>query len=51
MWSAGGGSWAYDNERGKGDHRHLGDTEEPYGFIDVPTLLRDFWHDVSEASR
>jgi len=19
----------YDNERGKGDHRHLGDTEEP----------------------
>ncbi|MEA1050608.1 DUF6516 family protein [Lamprobacter modestohalophilus] len=36
----------YDNERGKGDHRHLGDLEEPYAFVDVPTLLRDFWTDV-----
>jgi hypothetical protein len=22
----------YDNEAGKGDHRHVGDHEEPYGF-------------------
>ena len=26
----------YDNERGKGDHRHLGDTEKSYRFKNVP---------------
>jgi hypothetical protein len=40
----------YDNERGKGDHRHQGDIQTPYRFVDVPTLLRDFWKDV-EAIR
>jgi hypothetical protein len=35
-----------DNERGKGDHRHYGDKEEPDCFSDVPTLLRDFWNEV-----
>ena len=40
----------YDNERGKGDHRHIGTTEKPYRFVDVPTLLADFMRDV-EASR
>jgi hypothetical protein len=40
----------YDNERGKGDHRHLRDTEKPYRFKDVPTLLADFMRDV-EASK
>jgi hypothetical protein len=40
----------YDNERGKGDHRHLEGTEAEYAFVDVATLLRDFWHDV-EARR
>jgi hypothetical protein len=40
----------YDNERGKGDHRHLRDTERPYRFKDVPTLLEDFMRDV-EASK
>lgn len=38
----------FDNERGKGDHKHLGDTEVPYRFVDVPTLLADFMHDVQE---
>jgi len=32
----------FDNERGKGDHRHEGDMEYPYAFTDIPTLLRDF---------
>lgn len=41
----------YDNERGKGDHRHLGDIESPYAFVDVATLLRDFWKDVMEMQR
>lgn len=38
----------YDNERGKGDHRHTSDIELPYVFIDVTTLLADFWRDVVE---
>lgn len=36
----------YDNERGKGDHRHYGDREEPYEFVSVDQLLADFWADV-----
>ena len=32
----------FDNERGKGDHRHDGDEESPYPFVDVPTLIQDF---------
>ncbi|MHB1187323.1 toxin-antitoxin system TumE family protein [Thiobacillus sp.] len=39
----------YDNERGKGDHRHIGTREMPYPFVDVPALLRDFLKDVEEA--
>jgi hypothetical protein len=36
----------YDNEAGKGDHRHVGDTEEHYDFTTPEALLADFWHDV-----
>lgn len=36
----------YDNERGKGDHRHLGDQEFRYSFISVEMLLADFQADV-----
>lgn len=32
----------FDNERGKGDHRHSGKKEMPYEFIDVETLVNDF---------
>lgn len=39
----------YDNERGKGDHRHLRGREHPYVFVDVPTLIRDFLADVKEV--
>ena len=38
----------YDNERGKGDHRHYCDREEPYTFIDLDTLLQDFLRDVAQ---
>jgi hypothetical protein len=38
----------YDNERGKGDHRHYGDREEAYSFIDVETLIADFMRDVAQ---
>ncbi len=36
----------YDNERGKGDHRHLGDFEENYVFTTIEKLLADFETDV-----
>lgn len=41
----------YDNERGKGDHRHLGKTEVPYRFVDETRLLNDFWQDVKDATK
>lgn len=36
----------YDNERGKGDHRHVGGQESGYEFQTLATLLEDFWNDV-----
>ncbi|HEX9324873.1 MAG TPA: DUF6516 family protein [Reyranella sp.] len=36
----------YDNERGKGDHRHLQGTETAYRFTTVEQLMADFWSDV-----
>ena len=36
----------YDNERGKGDHRHFGGIETAYAFSTVEQLVADFWSDV-----
>jgi hypothetical protein len=36
----------YDNEVGKGDHKHVRDAAAPYEFTDVETLQTDFWADV-----
>ena len=36
----------YDNERGKGDHRHFRGVETPYGFSTVERLFDDFAADV-----
>lgn len=36
----------YDNERGKGDHKHIGEREVPYRFVDIETLMADFLRDV-----
>jgi len=36
----------YDNERGKGDHRHLQGVESAYIFSSVEQLMIDFWSDV-----
>ena len=41
----------YDNEAGKGDHRHAEDVEEPYDFTDPEALLADFWSDVETWRR
>ncbi len=38
----------YDNEAGKGDHRHLGAVETSYRFTTPEQLLADFWQDVDE---
>lgn len=36
----------YDNEAGKGDHKHIDAVEMPHRFIDLATLQREFWKDV-----
>src|SRR5437868_1555899 len=38
----------YDNELGKGDHKHIADQQQPYKFTNIDTLLEDFWKDVDE---
>jgi hypothetical protein len=40
----------YDNERGKGDHRHVGLRQEPCFFSTLQRLLSDFERDVEEWS-
>ena len=40
----------YDNERGKGDHKHLGEMESRYRFVNVEKLLTDFLSDVERAT-
>lgn len=37
----------YDNESGKGDHKHLGEREVPYRFTTLDQLVDDFWADVA----
>lgn len=37
----------YDNERGKGDHRHFGTAERPYAFSTPDQLLADFSADIA----
>ena len=37
----------YDNEAGKGDHKHRGACEVPYTFTTLDRLVDDFWADVA----
>lgn len=39
----------YDNELGKGDHKHLRDVESGYRFVSVEKLVMDFLADVERA--
>ena len=39
----------YDNERGKGDHKHLGSCELSYLFKDPDQLVTDFMADVEKG--
>lgn len=36
----------YDNERGKGDHRHYSNREEVYEWVSVRQLVLDFKADI-----
>jgi hypothetical protein len=38
----------YDNESGKGDHKHLGADEVAYRFTTLDQLVDDFWADVAQ---
>lgn len=40
----------YDNETGKGDHKHLGKRELPYRFVDVDTLVADIDRECRAAT-
>lgn len=40
----------YDNEAGKGDHKHFGSDQAIYQFKSPQLLLEDFWHDVNNWS-
>lgn len=39
----------YDNERGKGDHKHILDVEKRYKFTTVEKLVADFLVDVERV--
>ncbi len=38
----------YDNERGKGDHRHHRDGEQRYSFSSIEKLIEDFRRDIDK---
>ena len=41
----------YDNEAGKGDHRHVGAKEDVYDFETPDTLVVDFQRDIARWNR
>jgi hypothetical protein len=41
----------YDNETGKGDHRHYGKRQESYAFTTLDELLADFRADIAAHRR
>jgi hypothetical protein len=36
----------FDNESGKGDHKHVGAREVPYEFQRLTQLVADFWNEI-----
>jgi Family of unknown function (DUF6516) len=41
----------FDNEAGKGDHKHLEEIEAPYIFSNLDSLQADFWAEVNKRRR
>jgi len=39
----------FDNEQGKGDHKHVMGAEVPYTFRDISTLLKDFRDEIERV--
>lgn len=37
----------YDNESGKGDHKHWNEAEQPYIFTNIDALITDFLADIA----
>jgi hypothetical protein len=40
----------FDNETGKGDHKHVGAAEVPYTFTTLEQLVTDFWSEIDRRS-
>lgn len=40
----------YGNESGEGDHKHIGNKEISYEFINVEQLVKDFLFDVTRLT-
>ena len=40
----------FDNESGKGDHKHVGEGQVPYVFTNLEQLVADFWNAIAEWS-
>ncbi len=36
----------FDNEAGKGDHKHVGEKQVPYTFFSLSQLIADFWTEI-----
>ena len=41
----------FDNEAGKGDHKHVGAEQMPYEFTTLAQLAADFWQAVEDWRR
>jgi predicted nucleic acid-binding Zn finger protein len=41
----------YDNERGKGDHKHIKGLEYAYNFTSIDQLFADFRRDIAIVRR
>jgi hypothetical protein len=41
----------YDNAEGKGDHKHIKGKEEPYKFVNLGKLTKDFYKDIEKYKR
>ncbi|HEY3909840.1 MAG TPA: DUF6516 family protein [Stellaceae bacterium] len=40
----------FDNETGKGDHKHLGTEEVSYAFTTLEQMVTDFWNEIDKWS-
>jgi hypothetical protein len=41
----------FDNETGKGDHKHIAEEQVPYTFTSLVRLIEDFWTAIEAWER